>query len=70
MESWQGKPINELLAAWGPPTSTYVLRNGNISYAYNRGEASAGLSAVCMKNFVADKSTGRIIAYGIRGCTL
>lgn len=70
MASWEGADINKLLGQWGPPSSTFVLPNGNTTYTYDNSLTLEGFRILCMKNIVADKSSGRIIAHSIRGCNL
>ena len=35
MDSWVGHNINEAIAAWGPPTSTYPAGNGGTVYVWS-----------------------------------
>jgi len=34
--SWMHHDINELVRAWGPPTSTFDMPNGNRAYTWTR----------------------------------
>jgi hypothetical protein len=36
LESWMGRDVNELIAAWGPPSSTFTLPNGDTMYTWGR----------------------------------
>ncbi len=34
LDTWNGKDINQLIYAWGPPTSTFNMPNGNKMYTW------------------------------------
>ena len=38
MARWVGRDVNRLLTAWGPPTSTFVMPNGNTMYTWATSE--------------------------------
>lgn len=32
---WKDKDINDVISAWGPPSSVYTMPNGNRMYSWN-----------------------------------
>ena len=63
LQSWVGHDVNELIVKWGPPSSDYVMPNGNRMYTWfvNAGAVAmplyGGAVAVprsCKTTFTAD----------------
>jgi hypothetical protein len=42
LNSWSGGDINNLIASWGPPSSTFDMPNGNKIYTWTRVGNSVG----------------------------
>ena len=59
IDSWKGQTTDDLIRAWGPPTSTETLSDGSKAVSYNHGHQISGTSYECNVWFLADKS-GRI----------
>ncbi len=61
--SWQGRNVNELIAAWGPPADTYRMPDGNSMYTYHEGQIVA---SSCTVNFTVDGAQ-RIVGWRFAG---
>lgn len=67
LASWDGADVNQLIAQFGSPTSTYTMPNGNVLYTYTSGGYFASVPIFCTKNFVVSSSTGRIVGHSYNG---
>lgn len=56
VESWQGRTTDDLIRAWGPPSSTETLSDGGRVISYTHGHQISGTSYDCRVWFEADKS--------------
>jgi hypothetical protein len=65
VSKWQGSTVNDLLAAWGPPKSTYHAPNGNIIYTY---EAGNPIADSCTVNFTVGPAQ-KVIGWRYSGTT-
>jgi hypothetical protein len=65
VSTWQGRNINDVIAAWGQPSSTLRTPGGGMLYTYNKGEPVA---TSCVVDFVVDAAK-KITAWRYSGTT-
>lgn len=53
MNSWNGRPISEVVYTFGPASSTQKMPDGNTIYAYDGTSYRIGISYPCKVMFVA-----------------
>lgn len=56
VDSWQGRTTDDLIRAWGPPSSSETLSDGSRVLSYTHGHQIGGTSYDCRLWFMADKS--------------
>jgi len=59
-QSWRGRSMDDLIAAWGPPMNDSRLSDGRRAISYSGPSGPFG-NYVCQVSFVADPA-GRIIS--------
>lgn len=68
MVSWEGKSVDDVFVAWGPPDSTATLSNGNRAFTWiDVWSPIQGTGLTCRRTFTADKG-GRITSWSNSGC--
>jgi len=69
MRSWIGSPINELIDAWGEPSSRYDRPEGGHAFAWNETKYTGNgtIRNICNRVFVTNPA-GKIISYSYSGC--
>ncbi|WP_440984939.1 hypothetical protein ACQHIH_16135 [Xanthomonas sontii] len=66
LESWQGQPVGALIAAWGPPQSSYDLPDGSqvIQYIQSGNMTLPGMTYTMPQTTYQQ---GNVSAYGSNG---
>ena len=65
VSAWQGRKIDDVVAAWGAPSSTLHTAGGGMVYTYNKGEPVA---SSCVVDFVVNAEK-RITGWRYSGTT-
>jgi len=65
VSTWQGRNVNDLVSAWGPPNSTLRTPGGGTVYTYNKGDP---LPTSCTVDFIVDAAQ-KITAWRYAGTT-
>ena len=70
LTSWHGADVNKLILQFGPPTSTYVMPNGDVIYTFYSTKTIPGLDwkYECSKNYYVNKSASMIMGTSYKGC--
>lgn len=68
MSSWEGRPVDELLSAWGAPDSRIQLKDGGqvLTWTTLWNDADYGIHT-CRKSFTVD-SDGIIVKWSYSDC--
>ncbi len=65
-DSWKGRPLDELIYAWGPPAEAHELNDGRRTALFRHSRLSDGTEYYCDVSFSADEQ-GTIVFAQVEG---
>jgi starvation-inducible outer membrane lipoprotein len=67
MKTWEGSPVDRLIASWGVPNGVYTHANGDKTYTWIKQRADKYEAWTCQMSFTADKK-GLIKNWSYNAC--